>query len=147
MQEIKLAIHYGLKFVEGPCVVREVTSATTGTYYAGEVIRISSGVGAIGADGYCAGVALEDAVTSGTTAYIVIDPTQIWRICYNGTTASTMCGEDYLMTFTTTLQILTSTTSTPTCTVVSLANDAAEYGDLHVRFNVSNCTMTGLVTA
>ena len=142
-----MAIHYGLRLVEGPCVVREVTSATTGTYDAGEVIGISSGVAVIGADGLCAGVALKDAETSGTTPYIVIDPTQIWRICYNGTTASTMIGEDYLMTFTTAAQILTSTTTTPTCTVVSLANDAGAYGDLHVRFNVSNCQMTGLVTA
>jgi hypothetical protein len=128
-------------------VVREVTSATTGTYDAGEIIGISAGVAVIGADGLCAGIALKDALTSGITPYIVIDPTQIWRVCYNGTTASTMIGEDYLATFTTGAQILTSTTSTPTCTVVSLANAAGEYGDLHVRFNASNCQMTGLVTA
>ena len=142
-----MAIHYGLKLVEGPCVVREVTSANTGVYDAGEVISIASGVAEIGAAADCAGVALKDSLTSGTTPYIVIDPTQIWRICYNGTTVSTMIGEDYLMTFTTGAQILTSTTSTPTCTVVSLANDAGAYGDVHVRFNVANCQMTGYVTA
>jgi hypothetical protein len=147
MQEIKLAIHYGFKLVEGPCVVREVTSATTDTYDAGDVIGISAGVGVIASDGACAGVALKDSVTSGVTPYIVIDPTQVWRVCYNGTTASTMIGVDYLMTFTTAVQILTSTESTPTCTVLGLANDAGEYGDLHVRFNVSNCQMTGLITA
>lgn len=142
-----MGLSYGWKLVEGPCVVREVTSATTGTYDAGEVIGISSGVAIIGADGACAGVALKDALTSGTTPYIVIDPTQIWEVCYNGTTASTMIGEDYLATFTTSAQCLSSTTSTPTATVVSLATDAGAYGKLHVRFNVSNCQMTGLVTA
>lgn len=142
-----MGLHYGWKLVEGPCVVRTVTSATTGTYDAGEIIGISSGVAVIGADGLCAGIALKDALTSGTTPYIVIDPTQIWEVCYNGTTASTMVGEDYLATFTTGAQCLTTTTSTPTATVVSLRGAAGEYGSVHVRFNVSNCQMTGLVTA
>jgi len=140
---------YGFKFVSGPCEVREFPSATTGTYDAGEICSLSSGTLAIGAAGHCAAVALKDAETSGTTPAIVITPEQIWSCGYNGTTATTMVGEDYLVTFTTSLQCVSSTTTAPTVTVQDLdpRDGAKAYGRLLVRFNVANCQMTGLVTA
>jgi hypothetical protein len=97
-----LGLFYGLKLVEGPCVVREFTSAATTTYDAGEVVNVVTGSVAIGSAGYCAGVALKDAggVTE-MTPIIIITPEQIWSVCYNGTTALTQIGVDYLLTFTT----------------------------------------------
>lgn len=138
---------YGLRLVEGPCVVREYTSAATTTYDAGEVVSISSGSVAIGAHDACAGVALKDAggVTT-TTPIILITPEQIWSIGYNGTTATTLIGNTYLMTFTTGAQCLSSSTGTPTVTVVGLdpRDGAKAYGRVLVKFLASNCQMTGL---
>lgn len=139
----------GLKLVEGPVVIREFPSAATGTYYAGDVVGLTSGACVIGANLLCAGVALKDAVTSGTTPIIVIDPTQIWNIEYAGTTAVTMEGEDYLMTFTAGSQCLSTTTTTPTMTIVQIdpRDGAKATGRVQARFNVANCQLTGLVTA
>jgi len=141
-----LGLFYGLRLVEGPCVVREFTSAATTTYDAGEVVDVASGSVAIGADAQCAGVALKDAEdTSHYTPVILITPEQIWSICYNGTTATSLIGTTLLMTFTTAAQCLTSTTSTPTVVVVGLdpRDGAKAYGRLHVKFLASNCTFTG----
>jgi len=142
-----LVVIYGFKLVEGPCVVREYTSAATTTYDAGEVVTVASGSVAIGAHDACFGVALKDAggITT-TTPIILITPEQIWECGYNGTTAATMIGSTYLVTFTTGAQCLSSTTSTPTVTVVGLnPNDGAKaYGRLYVKFLASNCTATGL---
>jgi hypothetical protein len=146
-----LGLFYGLKLVEGPCVVREFTSAATTTYDAGEIVTVTTGSVAIGeAGGLCGGVALKDAggVTT-MTPIIIITPEQIWSVCYNGTTALTQIGVDYLMTFTTGAQCLTSTTTTPTVTVVGLdPRDGAKlYGRLHVKFNQANCLFTGAQVA
>ena len=140
---------YGFRFVEGPLVKGKAASAATGTYKAGEVIGLSSGACVIGNSGACAGIALQDAVTGGTTEFIVLDPTQIWSVYYAGATSEAQKGEDYLMTFTTGSQRLSSTTTTPTCTVVRLdPRDGPKAGGrLHVRFNQANCQMTGLLTA
>lgn len=138
---------YGFKLVEGPCVVREYTSAAATTYDAGEVVSISSGSVAIGAHDACAGVALKDAGgTTTKTPIILITPEQVWECGYNGTTATTLIGSTYLVTFTTGAQCLSSTTSTPTVTVVGLnENDGAKaYGRLYVKFLASNCQMNGL---
>jgi len=138
---------YDFKLVSGPCEVREYPSGTTGVYDAGEVVGLSSGALVIGADNLCMGVALEDAVTSGHTKIIVITPEQTWSCGYNGTTAESMLGLNYLVTFTHDAQCVSSTTSTPTITVVGLhPNDGAkEYGRLLVRFCVAVCQATGLV--
>jgi hypothetical protein len=94
-------------------------------------------------------VALKAAVTSGTTPIIVIDPTQVWNIEYAGTTAVTMEGEDYLMTYTTGSQCLSITTTTPTMTIVQVdpRDGAKATGRVQARFNAANCQLTGLVTA
>jgi len=141
---------YGLRLVEGPCVIREYTSAATTTYDAGEVVSLADGSVGIGACDACAGVALKDAggVTT-MTPIIHITPDQIWSIGYNGTTALDMIGDTYLMTFTTGAQILTSTTSTPVVTVVGLdpRDGAKAYGRLLVKFIQSTCNLVGLVLA
>ena len=145
-----MGLFYGLRLVEGPCVVREFTSAATTTYDAGEAVNVVSGSVAIGSAGYVAGVALKDASGTDTmTPVIIVTPEQIWSICYNGTTALTQIGTDYLMTFTTAAQCLTSTTSTPTCTVVGLdpRDGAKAYGRLLVKFNQSQCTFSGALVA
>ena len=145
-----MGLFYGLKLVEGPCVVREYTSAATGTYDAGEVVSLANGSVGIGAHDACAGVALKDAgAVTEMTPVIHITPDQIWSICYNGTTALDLIGDTYLMTFTTSLQCLTSTTSTPTVTVVGLdPRDGAKlYGRVLVKFLQSNCTLVGSVLA
>lgn len=142
-----MGLFYGLRLVEGPCVVREYTSAATTTYDAGEVVGVVNGSVAIGAHDVVAGVALKDAgAVTEMTPIIMITPEQIWSICYNGTTALTLIGNTYLMTFTTGAQCLTSTTSTPTVTIVGLdPRDGAKlYGRVLVKFLASNCTMTGL---
>jgi len=144
-----LGLFYGLRLVDGPCVVREFTSAATTTYDAGEVVDIANGSVAIGADAKCAGVALKDASGTDTmTPVILLTPEQTWSICYNGTTALTLIGNTYLMTFTTGAQCLTSTTSTPTVVVVGLdpRDGAKAYGRLLVKFLASNTTFTGDVT-
>jgi hypothetical protein len=145
-----LGLFYGLKLVEGPCVVREFTSAATTTYDAGEVVNVVTGSVAIGSAGYCSGVALKDAggVTE-MTPIIIITPEQIWSVCYNGTTALTQIGVDYLLTFTTGAQCLTSTTTTPVCTVVGLdpRDGAKAYGRLRVKFNQSQCTFSGALVS
>jgi hypothetical protein len=141
-----LGVIYGLKYVEGPYVIREFTSAAAATYDAGEVVDVNNGSVAIGADAKCAGVALKDAEdTASKTPVILLTPEQIWSIGYNGTTAATQIGNTYLMTFTTAGQCLTSTTSTPTCVVVGLdpRDGAKAYGRLLVKFLASNCTFTG----
>ena len=143
-----MGLFYGLKLVEGPCVVREYTSAATGTYDAGEVVSLANGSVGIGAHDACAGVALKDAgAVTEMTPIIHITPDQIWSICYNGITALDLIGDTYLMTFTTSLQCLTSTTSTPTVTLVGLdPRDGAKlYGRVHVKFLASESTMTGEV--
>lgn len=138
----------GVKYVSGPYEIREYNSAATGTYVAGDVVGLSSGACIIGADNLCAGVALEDAVTSGHTKIILITPETVWNMEYAGTTTEAMEGEDYLMTFTTGSQCLSTTTSTPTCTIQHLdpRDGPALYGRCHVRFNAHNCQMTGLAT-
>jgi hypothetical protein len=130
-------------------MIREFPSAATGTYVAGDIVGLTSGACVIGADNLCAGVALKDAVTSGTTPIIICDPQQVWSIEYAGTTAATMEGEDYLVTFTTGSQCLSTTTSTPTMTVIQLdpRDGAKATGRVHARFNAHNCQMTGLATA
>ena len=141
-----MGLFYGLKLVEGPCVIREYTSAATTTYDAGEIVNVVNGSVAIGAHDGCAGVALKDAgAVTEMTPIILITPEQIWSVCYNGTTALTLIGNTYLMTFTTGAQCLTSTTSTPTVTIVGLdPRDGAKlYGRVLVKFLASNCTMTG----
>jgi hypothetical protein len=140
---------YGFKLLSGPSIIREYPSAATGTYKAGEVVGLQSGACVIGANQLCAGVALKDAVTSGTTPILIITPEQLWEVGYNGTTAATMEGEDYLVTFTTTAQCVSSTTTTPTVTVEQLdpRDGAKAYGRLQVRFNRANCQMSGLLTA
>ena len=143
-----MGLFYGLKLVEGPCVVREFTSAAATTYDAGEIVNVVNGSVAIGASDGCAGVALKDAGgTTTKTPIILITPEQIWSVCYNGTTATTLIGNTYLMTFTTSLQCLTSATSTPTVTLVGLdPRDGAKlYGRVHVKFLASESTMTGEV--
>jgi hypothetical protein len=139
----------GVKYVSGPYEIREYNSAATGTYVAGDVVGLTSGACVIGADHLCMGVALEDAVTSGHTKIIVIDPTQVWNVEYAGTTLETMEGEDYLMTFTTGSQCLSTTTSTPTMTILHLdpRDGPLLYGRCHAKFNVSSCQSTGLVTS
>lgn len=141
-----MGLFYGLRLVEGPCVIREFTSAATTTYDAGEIVDVASGSCAIGDHDKCAGVALKDAggVTT-MTPVILITPEQIWSVCYNGTTATTLIGNTYLMTFTTAAQCLTSTTSTPTVVVVGLdpRDGAKQYGRVLVKFLASNCTFTG----
>jgi hypothetical protein len=145
-----LGLFYGLRLVEGPCVVREFTSAATTTYDSGEVVNVVTGSVAIGSAGFCAGVALKDAggVTE-MTPIIIITPEQIWSVCYNGTTALTLIGTDRLMTFTTGSQCLTTTESTPTVTVVGLdpRDGAKQYGRLRVKFNQSQCTFSGALVA
>jgi len=141
---------YGLRLVEGPCVVREFTSAATTTYDAGDVVNVVSGSVAIGSAGYCAGVALKDAgAVTEMTPIIIIQPDQIWSVGYNGTTALTQIGTDYLLTFTTGAQILSSTTSTPVCTVIGLdpRDGAKAYGRLLVKFNQSQITFGGALVA
>lgn len=137
------------KYLSGPKEIRSATSAATGAYAAGEVIGLSGGACVIGANQLCAGVALEAAVTSGTTKFIVITPDQEWVATYAGTTAETMKGEDYLVTYTTGSQVVSTTTTTPTVTVQRLdpRDGAKASGRLIVRFNAANCQMTGLVTA
>lgn len=139
----------GLKLVSGPQEVREYTSAATGTYAAGDVVGLTSGACVIGADNLCMGVALEAALTSGTTHIIVIYPEQVWSVEYVGTTAASMCGEDYLMTFTTGSQCLSATTTTPTMTVLKLdpRDGALATGRVHAHFNAHNCQALGLATA
>lgn len=140
---------YDFKYVSGPIEIREYDSAATGTYYAGDIVGLTSGACVIGAAGNCAGVALNDALTSGKTKVILINTDQIWSAGYNGTTATTMRGVDYLVTFTAGSQIVSSTTTTPTVTVVDLdpRDGAKAYGRLQVRFNQANVLMSGLVTA
>jgi hypothetical protein len=105
---------------------------------------------AIGSAGYCAGVALKDAggVTE-MTPVIIIQPDQIWSVGYNGTTALTQIGTDYLLTFTTGAQCLSSTTTTPTCTVIGLdpRDGAKAYGRLLIKFNQSQITFGGALVA
>jgi hypothetical protein len=138
----------GLKWVEGPSQVREYPSAATGTYVAGDIVGLTSGACVIGADNLCAGVALQNAVTSGTTLIMVCDPQQVWNIEYAGTTALTMEGEDYLVTFTTGSQCLSTTTTTPTMTVLQVdpRDGAKATGRVFARFNAHNCQLTGLAT-
>ena len=95
------------------------------------------------------GVALDDALTSGHTRVLVITPEQVWSAGYNGTTAESMLGEDYLVTFTHDAQCVSSTTTTPTVTVQNLdpRDGVKAYGRLHVRFNNANCQSIGMVTA
>ena len=137
----------GLKYISGPYEIREYTSAATGQYYAGDVVGLSSGACVIGADNLCMGVALKDAVSSGTTPIIVINTDQVWSIEYVGTTATTMQGEDYLMTFTAGSQCLSATTTTPTMTVLKLdpRDGAKATGRVHARFNQAVCQSTGLL--
>jgi hypothetical protein len=139
----------GVKLVSGNTEVREYPSAATGTYVAGDVVGLTSGACVIGADNLCAGVALKDAVTSGTTPILIITPEQVWNIEYAGTTAATMEGEDYLMTFTTGSQCLSTTTTTPTATILQLdpRDGAKATGRVFIHFNAHNCQMTGLATA
>jgi len=144
---MKLGLFYGLRLVEGPVVVREYTSAATTTYDAGEVVDVTSGSVAIGADDKCFGVALKDAGgTTTMTPVILITPEQIWSICYNGTTALTIIGNPTLLTFTTAAQCATTTTSTPTATIVGLdPRDGAKlYGRVLIKFMAASCKATGL---
>jgi len=144
-----LGVIYGLRLVDGPCVVREFTSAAAGTYDAGEVVDVANGSCAIGEDAKCAAVALKDASgTTTNTPCILLTPEQTWSIGYNGTTAATLIGNTYLMTFTTSVQCLTSTTSTPTVVVVGLdpRDGPKAYGRLYVKFLASNTTFTGDAT-
>jgi hypothetical protein len=105
---------------------------------------------AIASAGFISGVALKDAgAVTEMTPIIIVTPEQIWSVCYNGTTALTLIGTDRLMTFVTGAQCLTSTESTPTCTIVGLdPRDGAKlYGRLLVKFNQSQCTFSGAVVA
>ena len=142
---------YGFKLVEGPCVVREFTSAAATTYDAGEIVSVATGSCAIGAaGGLCAGVALKDASgTTTNTPVIIITPEQIWSCGYAATTATTMEGVDYLVDFTTGAQHVTATTSTPTVTVVEIdpRDGAKEYGRLLVKFTQANCQFSGALVA
>ena len=145
-----MGLFYGLRLVEGPCVVREFTSATAGAYDAGDAVNVAAGSVAIASQGFVAGVALKDAGgTTTMTPIIIVTPEQIWSVCYNGTTALTQIGVDYLMTFTTALQCLTSTTTTPTATVVGLDPRDGEklYGRLRIKFNQSQCTFSGALVS
>ena len=140
----------GIKYRNGPVIVKEAPSAATGTYAAGEVVGLTSGACVIGANGNCAGVSLQAAVTGGTTKFLVITPENEWIMSYASTTAATQVGVDYLLTYTTGSQVVSATTTTPTVTVQELdKRDAvgASGGRLIVRFNQANCVMTGLVTA
>lgn len=139
----------GFKYYNGPVIIKEVDSAATGTYDAGEVIGLSSGAAVIGANGNCAGIALQDAVTSGKTKFLVITPENEWVAAYAGTTNANQVGVDYLVTYTTGSQVVSTTTTTPTVTVQALdPRDGAKAGGrLIVRFNQANCVMTGLITA
>jgi hypothetical protein len=145
-----LGLIYGLRLVEGPCVVREYTSAATTTYDAGDVVSVANGSVGIGAHDAIAGVALKDAGGTDTmTPIIQITPDQIWNIGYATTTALDLIGDTYLMDFATGAQYLTATTSTPTCIVVGLdARDGVKlYGRVNVRFLPSTCTFAGGVLA
>jgi hypothetical protein len=137
----------GVKFISGPYEIREYDSAATGTYVAGDVVGLSSGACVIGADNLCMGVALEDALTSGKTKIIVIDTAQVWNVEYADTTSTAMQGEDYLMTFDTGSQCLSTTTTTPTMTVLKLdPRDGAKlYGRVHAKFNQAVCQASGLL--
>jgi len=139
----------GVKLISGMTEVREYPSAATGTYAAGDVVGLTSGACVIGADNLCAGVALKAAVTSGTTPILVITPEQVWSITYAGTTVATQEGEDYLMTFTTGSQCLSTTTTTPTATILKLdpRDGPKALGRVFIHFNAHNCQLTGLATA
>jgi len=142
---------YGFKLVEGPCVVREYTSAAATTYDAGEVVSLANRSVGIGAHDAVAGVALKDAGGTDTmTPIIHITPDQVWSCGYNGTTALDLIGDKHLVTFTTGSQCLSSTAdSNPTVTIVGLdpRDGVKSYGRVLVKFIQSNCTLVGSVLA
>jgi hypothetical protein len=135
--------------VGGPVIIKEYTNDTGTTYAAGELVKLSSGLVTIASAGAIWGVALKTAVASATTPVQLIFPGQLWEIAYSTTTAATLVGTGHEITFTTTAQVVNSTTTNPDVMIVEVSpKDAVgtSGGRLIVNFVHSACQTCNYVT-
>jgi hypothetical protein len=135
--------------VSGPVIIKEYTNDTGTTYAAGELVKLSSGVLTIASAGAIWGVALKAAVASATIPVQLIFPGQLWEQVYSTTTSATLVGVCKDITFTTTAQNVTTTTSSPDFVIVEVSpKDAVgtSGGRLIGSFSTTACQTVNYAT-
>jgi len=85
--------------------VLTITGGGVGTAFKiGDLVDLDDGTVIIGAENACIGIALTDDEASADIDVELLDPNAIYRMYYDGTTATTLIGDALTITWTTTVQ-------------------------------------------